>query len=94
MPEVTLEEYKRAYRKLLIERERTAFIVHAIVYAVVNSVLIAANLLIVPEEIWFQYPLIFWGIGVTGHYFEVGRALKNIEKDEMKAESMAKEGSA
>ena len=58
MSGVTLGGYKRAYRRLMMEKERKGFIVHLIVYAAVNSVLIAFNLLIDPEVIWFVFPLI------------------------------------
>jgi hypothetical protein len=60
MSGVTLGGYKRAYRRLMMEKERKGFIVHLIVYAAVNSVLIAFNLLIDPEVIWFVFPLIAW----------------------------------
>lgn len=49
-----------------------AFLVHLAVYAGVNAGLAALNLLQSPEAgqartLWFQWPLLGWGIGVAAH---------------------------
>jgi hypothetical protein len=90
MAEVTLDAYKRAYRKLTIEREKKGFIVHLIAYVTVNSALIAINLLFDPEITWFVFPLVGWGAGLVSHYiFGVHLAPRHLEKDESKAETLA-----
>ncbi|GAB6075205.1 2TM domain-containing protein [Desulfurobacterium crinifex] len=84
-----LEEYKKAYREVRKEKERKAFIIHLIVYVVVNSILVIANILYTPEVLWFFYPLIIWGVtGIVPHYLFAIRWLdKELSKEEEIAES-------
>jgi hypothetical protein len=90
---VTLERYKEVYRDMMIRREKKAFTIHAIAYAIGNSVLIAINLLFVPQVLWFVFPLVGWGSGLVIHYYlGVRIARRRIRKDEMMAENMAREG--
>jgi hypothetical protein len=65
---ITLDEYQRAERELRTEQERIGFFVHAVVYVLVNALLITINLVYVPEVVWFFYPLIGWGIGLVMHF--------------------------
>ncbi|MGC9435132.1 MAG: 2TM domain-containing protein [Methanomicrobiales archaeon] len=65
---VSLEDYKRAYREIRVEEERRDFTIHLVVYLLVNAMLIVINVMYSPEAIWFFYPLIGWGIGITIHY--------------------------
>ena len=90
---VTLEQYKDVYRDMIITRDKKAFTIHAIAYAIDNSVLIAINLLFVPQVLWFVFPLVGWGSGLAIHYYlGVSTAPRRIEKDEMMAENMEREG--
>ncbi|RJS82787.1 hypothetical protein CW709_02980 [Candidatus Bathyarchaeota archaeon] len=90
--EISLEEYKRAYREMRKEEEKSGFLVHLIVYILVNTMLIAVNLLYSPEVIWFFYPLIGWGIGISMHYLFAVRFLeKTLKEREAKAEYLARE---
>jgi 2TM domain len=90
---VMLERYKEAYRDMIIKRERKAFTIHAIAYAIGNSILIAINLLFVPQFLWFGFPLVGWGAGLVIHYhLGVSTAPRRIGRDEMRAENMAREG--
>jgi hypothetical protein len=90
---VTLEQYKDVYRDMIIRREKKAFTIHAIAYAIGNSALIAINLLFVPQVLWFVFPLVGWGSGLAIHYYlGVRTARRRIRKDEMMAENMAREG--
>jgi hypothetical protein len=90
---VTLEQYKDVYRDMIIRREKKAFTIHAIAYAIGNSVLIAINLLFVPQVLWFVFPLVGWGSGLAIHYYlGVRAARRRIRKDEMMAENIAREG--
>ena len=41
---------------------------HLVVYVLVNAMLIATNFIYSPETIWFFYPLIAWGFGISMHY--------------------------
>ena len=90
---VTLEQYKDVYRDMIITRDKKAFTIHAIAYAIDNSVLIAINLLFVPQVLWFVFPLVGWGSGLAIHsYLGVRTARRRIRKDEMMAENMARDG--
>ncbi len=71
MPEgaqVDLKGYLQAERDLQQVDGRRGFIVDATSYVIVNAILITVNLLVVPEFLWFFFPLIGWGIGLTFHY--------------------------
>jgi hypothetical protein len=69
MPEeITLEDYKRAYREMEKEEARRGFVTHLVIYILVNVMLIATNLIYTSGALWFFYPLIGWGIGVAAHY--------------------------
>ena len=92
MSGITLEEYKRAYREIVIEESKKIFKTHLIAYIIANIVLIVVNLVLVPEYLWFYYPLIGWGVGVTMHYlFGVHWIDKKLERREKAAEIRARE---
>lgn len=48
------------------EKER-GFYIHFAVYVLVNAFLIGLNLATAPNKLWFQWPLMGWGIGILGH---------------------------
>jgi tRNA G10 N-methylase Trm11 len=79
MPEITVTEYKRAERQLELEEARRGFTIHAIVYAVVMTGLIILNLTVATEVLWFVFPMVGWGAGLTAHYLFglrwIGRAI-------------------
>ena len=90
--ETSLEEYKKAYREIVSEEEKRDFLVHLVVYVLVNAMLIAINFIYSPEAIWFFYPLIGWGIGISMHYlFGVRWIQKGLEEREAKAEYKVRE---
>ncbi|WP_202319021.1 2TM domain-containing protein [Archaeoglobus neptunius] len=89
--EITLEDYKKAYREIRKEEEKRGFLVHLAVYLLVNAMLIVINLIYSPEAIWFIYPLIGWGIGISMHYlFGVHWLERTLEEREAKAEYRAR----
>ncbi|MBT4277889.1 Pr2TM family membrane protein [Candidatus Falkowbacteria bacterium] len=47
---------------------KTTFYVHLVVYVLVNILLIVVNLITTPENLWFYWPILGWGIGIIGHY--------------------------
>jgi hypothetical protein len=90
--EISLEEYKKAYREIVSEDEKKGFSVHLVVYVLVNAMLIAINFIYSPETIWFFYPLLGWGIGISMHYlFGVRWIEKELTEREAKAEYKARE---
>lgn len=93
MAEILLEEYKKAYREIRVEEEKRGFSVHLVVYVLVNAMLIATNFINSPEDIWFFYPLIGWGIGISIHYLNAVRWIEKVLKEkEAKAEYRARRG--
>jgi hypothetical protein len=68
----TLADYQRAERELTLREGKRGFAIHAVVYTVVMSCLTALNILLITQTdenfVWFVFPLIGWGIGLTMHY--------------------------
>lgn len=90
--EITLEEYKKAYREIIMEEEKKGFITHLVVYIFVNILLIIINMIYSPEVIWFFYPLIGWGIGLFLNYlFSIRWKEKELLKKEAEAEYRVRE---
>ena len=90
--EFSLDEYKKAYREIRKEELKRGFFVHLVVYIIVNVMLIAINLIYSPQIIWFLYPLIGWGIGISMHYlFGIRWIEKGLEEMEAKAEYRTRE---
>ncbi|RLG25870.1 histidine kinase [Methanosarcinales archaeon] len=88
---IPLEEYKKAYGEIVSEEEKRDFSVHLVAYVIVNAMLIAINFIYSPDDIWFFYPLIGWGIGISMHYlFGVRWIQKEIKGREAKAEYRAR----
>jgi len=46
---------------------RIGFYIHLTVYLVVNALLIFINLATSSERLWFQWPLLGWGLGILAH---------------------------
>ena len=73
---------------------KLGFYIHLVVYILVNSMLIAINLVTAPGTYWFVWPLIGWGIGVLFHGLSVlvfgqGTAIRERMIDaEMKKEGL------
>jgi len=75
------------------EEARRGFIIHLVVYILVNAMLTAINLIYTIKVLWFFYPLIGWGIGLTIHFLGAMRWLENRLKDkEARAEYRARAG--
>jgi hypothetical protein len=64
----TKNKDKKCMREERIEDAKKGMIVHAVVYVCICALLAAINLLLVPDVIWFVYPLIGMGIGLAMHY--------------------------
>jgi hypothetical protein len=61
-----------AYRRAKARVEaRLGFYRHAMIYVAVNLFLIFFNLRREPHHIWFQWPLLGWGIGLAWHGWNV-----------------------
>jgi hypothetical protein len=90
--EITLTDYEKAEAALRIEQGRTSFYIHAAIYVLVNILLIVINLVVVPQFLWFFFPLIGWGIGLTMHYlFAIQLVQSEIESWQARVEYRASE---
>jgi hypothetical protein len=58
------EKYKKAEE---IVEAKLGFFRHFIVYLAVNAFLLIINLITSSHHLWFQWPLIGWGIGLFFH---------------------------
>ena len=58
------EAYQKAKKRV---EAKIGFFIHLAVYVGVNILLIIINLLTSTQELWFKWPLIGWGIGVSFH---------------------------
>ena len=60
--------YERAKKR--VEGIR-GFYQHLLVYLLVNAFLFVLNMLTSPGDLWFYWPLLFWGIGIVAHAVSV-----------------------
>lgn len=65
---ITLADYEQAEADLRAWEGYMGFVVHALLYVLVNTVLVVINLAWAPGFLWFFLSLIGWGIGLTIHY--------------------------
>ncbi len=52
---------------MISDQEKKGFLIHLAAYVVVNAALVAVNLATEPQEWWFIWPLLGWGIGIGAH---------------------------
>ena len=88
--DVSLEDYKSAYRSVRKAEEKRGFLLHLVAYVVVNVGLVGVNLLN-SEYVWFYWPLIGWGVGLFFHGLSVRFLDRRLEEREIKSEHLAKE---
>ncbi|MEN2974197.1 MAG: 2TM domain-containing protein [Candidatus Caldarchaeales archaeon] len=90
--ELSLEEFKEAWKELEVREAKEGFIAHLIAYIVVNAFIAFINLWASPREIWFVWPLAAWGIGLVFHYaYSRPRyVVDSVEKKTAVIESLAK----
>ena len=63
-----LEEYRSARREVEYSDARYWFKRHLAVYVVANIAIAVLNIWLMPERLWFYWPLVGWGVGLVGHY--------------------------
>lgn len=64
----TDKRYERAKKRV---EELKSFYIHLTVYITVNIALFILNMLISPKDLWFVFPLLGWGIGLSVHFVVV-----------------------
>lgn len=72
------ERYFKARKRV---EEIKGFYGNLISYIVVNSFLIAINLISSPDHLWFYWPLLWWGFGVVFHGLKVFNQTSLFSKD-------------
>ncbi|MFA5353901.1 MAG: 2TM domain-containing protein [Thermodesulfovibrionales bacterium] len=70
--------YDQARRHVL---ELKGFYRHLAMYLLINAFLIGINLVTAPEELWFYWPLLGWGIGIIAHAVSVFGGSRFLGKD-------------
>ena len=89
---ITLQDYERAEAEIRAIEGSRGFYVHAAVYVLVNILLIVINLMFVSGFLWFFFPLVGWGIGLTMHFlFGVLWVRSETENWQSKVEHRARE---
>ena len=84
------EAYNKARRRAWA---KCGFYLHLAIYVATNIVLIAINLATTPQNLWFQWPLLGWGIGVFFHglavfaFSENAPIMKHMIEKEMNAQA-------
>ena len=89
---VTASNQESDLRQQARDRVETklSFFVHLAVYIAANVVMVAVNLLTVPEHLWFYWPMMGWGIGVMAHgigvlaYFKWNSLVGGMEEREFR----------
>jgi hypothetical protein len=61
---------------------------HAVTYVAVNVGFVALNLITDPHELWFQWPLIGWGIGLAAQALSVYRLRHEGRREEIIARKL------
>lgn len=88
-------ENQKAYEKAKRRVEaKIGFYIHLAVYVGVNVLLIIINLSTSPQTLWFEWPLLGWGIGLFFHGMSIfvfsGRRLREA-KEKMIEKEMKRE---
>jgi hypothetical protein len=72
------EIYEKAKRRV---EEIRSFYSHLFVYLAVNAGLFLLNIITSPRHLWFYWPLIGWGIGLSIHGLSVFGTQRLLGKD-------------
>ncbi len=87
------ESYQRAKKRV---EAKIGFYIHLAFYIGVNILLIIINLSTSPQHIWFQWPLLGWGMGLFFHGMSIfvfsGKKFREI-KEKMIEKEMKRDSS-
>ena len=90
--EISLDEYKKAYKQMEVEKKKRGFLVHLALYAVANAIIIAYGRIYYPNSLWFYIPPIGWGAGILAHFLGAICWIESkLKKKEALAEYRARE---
>jgi len=93
---LTAEQYKEAEFGYTLAESKLGFKIHAAVYAVVMTALIALNVSLIAfteaDFPWAVFPLVGWGVGLTFHYvYGYRRAAVEINRRQHDIEAYAEQ---
>lgn len=81
MENITLNKENRAYQKASKRvRELKGFYGNLTSYCLVIPFLTVLNFLTSPDHLWFYWPMLGWGMGLTAHAINVFGISKNWEE--------------
>ena len=69
--EINYSEQERYYQAKKRVEDIKGFYGNLIAYIIFNGFFLVLNLLTSPNELWFYWPLMGWGIGVLFHAMKV-----------------------
>lgn len=82
---ITSEDKSKAYERAQKRvKEIKSFYGNLISYCIVIPVLIIINLMTSPDDIWFYFPMLGWGIGIAAHGMNVFAVGKNWEEKKIR----------
>ncbi len=91
--QITLDDYRKAYRKVVAKQQRTGFFIHSMMYVIINAALITINYTMTPGYKWFIWPLVGWGFGLAMHYlFGIVLFERFVRRNETRAMEMVSQG--
>ena len=64
----TEDKYQKAKRRV---EEIRGFYIHLVVYVLVNALLFLIDITTSPDDLWFFWVLLGWGIGLAAHAVHV-----------------------
>ena len=67
-PQQDEKKYRRARKQV---KELRGFYSHFISFVIVNAFLLMVNLVTSPSHLWFFWPLLGWGVGLSFHAYGV-----------------------
>ena len=91
---VTINDYKSTEREVAVREGKKGFFVHAVVFTFVMAGLILLNLVLLARNddgvLWFPFPLVGWGIGLSMHYLHGVRwADRELQRHQAEIERIA-----
>lgn len=91
---ISVEEFKQAWREFELEEAKRNFLAHFSTYVIINLFLVLINYFTSPNQLWFHWVLLGWGIGLAFHFvFSRDRfVISNWEEKAARVEMRARKG--
>jgi 2TM domain-containing protein len=82
------QKYELARKRV---EAKLGFYNHLAVYVIVNAIILIVNLATEPDDLWFYWPMLGWGIGLAFHALNVfGFGVGSGRKEDMIRKEMGK----